>query len=451
MQHDAQGLVITVDSHREAAHAYDHAIDGYTRFRADTAARVNALLAANPEFGMAHVLKGYFAMAALNGALVPQAREALASARRHVAHATHREQAHAEALAHWMEGDLEHAISTWEQILESHPRDLLAFRLHHGNSFAIGRPERMLSAAEHILPHWCADVPGYFAILACRAFAHEECGQYLAAEAAGRAALALEPGDLWATHAVTHVMEMQGRRSEGIAFLEGLEPHWDAANNLKHHLWWHRALFHLERREFDTVLDLYDRRFRDLSSPLVTAMPDLYNDVLNATSMLFRLELRGVPAGGRWTELADKAEARIGDCLATFTLPHWMMALTGAGRWDAAQRLLDAVRDAARNTRNGHGQILRDAAAPACEAVLAHRRGDHAAAVAAMRPALGLLQHLGGSHAQRDVLEQLFVDSAMRAGLDDDVRLVLERVAGRHPVPPERRIGYAEAARRVVH
>jgi hypothetical protein len=68
-----------------------------------------------------------------------------------------------------------------------------------------------------------------------------------------------------------------------------------------------------------------------------------------------------------------------------------------------------------------------------------------------MRPALGLLQHLGGSHAQRDVLEQLFVDSAMRAGLDDDVRLVLERVAGRHPVPPERRIGYAEAARRVVH
>ncbi len=58
---------------------------------------------------------------------------------------------------------------------------------------------------------------------------------------------------------------------------------------------------------------------------------------------------------------------------------------------------------------------------------------------------------MGGSHAQREVLEQLFLDAAMKAGLDDDARMLLERVAGRHPVPPERRIGYAEAARLVTH
>ena len=111
-----------------------------------------------------------------------------------------------------------------------------------------------------------------------------------------------------------------------------------------HHLWWHRALFHLERREFDAVLDLYDQRFRNLASPLTQAQPDLYIDVQNAASMLFRLELLGIDVGDRWNEIADKAEARIGDCLSAFTLPHWMMALAAAGRDDAARRMLDGMR-----------------------------------------------------------------------------------------------------------
>ena len=86
-------------------------------------------------------------------------------------------------------------------------------------------------------------------------------------------------------------------------------------------------MFHLEQREFDAVLDLYDRRFRNLVSPLNQALPDLYIDVQNAASMLFRLERQGVDIGDRWIEIADKAEPRIGDCLSAFTLPHWMMAL----------------------------------------------------------------------------------------------------------------------------
>jgi hypothetical protein len=66
-----------------------------------------------------------------------------------------------------------------------------------------------------------------------------------------------------------------------------------------------------------------------------------------------------------------------------------------------------------------------------------------------MRPALGGLYELGGSHAQQDVLEQLFLDCAVKAGMEADARMLLERVAGRCPAPPERRIGYAAAARSV--
>jgi hypothetical protein len=63
-----------------------------------------------------------------------------------------------------------------------------------------------------------------------------------------------------------------------------------------------------------------------------------------------------------------------------------------------------------------------------------------------MRPALAGMYRLGGSHAQQDVLEQLFLDAAMRAEQHDDARLLLERVAGRRPVPLPRQVGYSAAA-----
>jgi hypothetical protein len=244
---------------------------------------------------------------------------------------------------------------------------------------------------------------------------------------------------------------MQGRRGEGIAWIASLEKHWEGGNNIMHHLWWHRAMYHLERREHDQVLALYDTGFRNLASPVTQQQPDLYIDVQNAASMLFRLALHGVDGGARWQELADKAEVRIGDCLSAFTLPHWMMALAATGRWAAAQRMLEAMRDFAGANAGTTAPLVRDYALPVAEAVLRHARGDFAGAVAVMRPAVGGMYRLGGSHAQQDVFEQLFLHSAMQAGLAEDARLLLERVAGRHPVPPARRVGYAEAARSISH
>ena len=166
------------------------------------------------------------------------------------------------------------------------------------------------------------------------------CGYYLEAEQAGREAIRRDPTDLWAAHGVAHVLEMTGRRREGIAWVDGLRPRWEGGNNLKHHLWWHQALYHLELGDMAKVLSLYDDGFRDLASPLTEGVPDLYIDVQNAASMLYRLGRLGVDVGDRWVELADKAEARIGDCLSVFTLPHWMMALVATGRDEAAEAML---------------------------------------------------------------------------------------------------------------
>jgi hypothetical protein len=201
-------------------------------------------------------------------------------------------------------------------------------------------------------------------------------------------------------------------------------------------------MYHLELGDFAKVLSLYDAGFRDLASPLTGMAPDLYIDVQNAASMLFRLGRHGVDVGDRWTEIADKAEARVGDCQSAFTLPHWMMALAATGRDTAARSMLSAMSDFAGGAQP-IARLVREIALPVTQAVLANGQGRHAQALALMRPVLGQMHRIGGSHAQQDVLEQVFMDSAMKAGAEADIRMMIERVSGRYPIPPARRRGYA--------
>jgi tetratricopeptide (TPR) repeat protein len=448
MQHDVRGLAISTVSAKAAA-AFDHLVTGYLTYRADTPARLTAALEADPDFALAHCMQGYFAMLAFKQAVVPVAVQAADIAQSLAAGATPRERSHIAALTAWTEGELDRAIALWESILRSHPHDVVAFRLAHFVNFWLGRPQDMVASVERVTPAWSEDIPGYASILGCRCFAQEQAGNPLAAEPSGRRAIELDPGDLWAAHAVAHVLESQGRRSEGIQWLTTLAPQWAGSHNLQHHLWWHCALFTLEYSDYATVLELYDTRFRNLTAPLTLASPDVYIDVQNAVSMLFRLQRLGVDVGNRWEELADKAEARIGDCLSAFTLPHWLMALTATGRTAAAERMIEAMRSFA-NGRGTLPPVVRDYVLPIAEAQLAHAAGRHAEAVALMRPAIGGMYRLGGSHAQQDVLEQLFVDAALKAGSTADIRLALERVAGRRAIPPERFIGWREAAKQVT-
>lgn len=448
MHVDARGLPITIAS-AEAAAAYDRLVAGYLRFRADTPARLDALLEADPGFALAHCMRGYFAMLAFKQAVVPVAVDAARTAQSLAAGATPRERSHVAALTAWSAGELDRAIALWEAILRDHPHDVVAFRLAHFVNFWLGRPQDMVASVERVIPAWSDDIPGHSSILACRCFAQEEAGNYLGAEPSGRRAIELDPGDLWAAHAVAHVLEMQGRRSEGIQWLTTLAPNWGGSHNLQHHLWWHCALFKLEYGDTAAVLELYDTRFRDLSAPLTVASPDVYIDVQNAASMLFRLQRLGVDVGNRWEELADKAEARIGDCQSAFTLPHWLMALLATGRMAAARRMVEAMRAFA-DGRGTVPPIVRDYVLPIAEAQLASAAGRHAEAVALMRPAIGGMYRMGGSHAQQDVLEQIFVDAALKAGSTADIRLALERVAGRRAIPPERFVGWREAVHRAA-
>jgi hypothetical protein len=159
MHRDTRGLPLTISGAKAAA-AYDNLVTGYLTYRADTPARLTALLEAAPDFALAHCMQGYFAMLGFKQAMVPIAVESARTAQSLAASATPRERDHIAALTAWSEGQLDRAIAIWESILRAHPHDAVAFRLAHFVNFWLGRPLDMVASVERVLPISGPSLPG---------------------------------------------------------------------------------------------------------------------------------------------------------------------------------------------------------------------------------------------------------------------------------------------------
>lgn len=424
---DPRGLVITTDS-EAAANALNNAIADFMDWRTATMHHIKAALEADPEFPLAHALKGIFTFGLRQPALHVSAAKSLAVAKLGADAVTARERVYIDALEDMLAGDLTGAVSQFESNIEAYPLDLLAIRLVQLELFWIGEARWTRDIGERAAASWTPDVPGYSAFLSVRAFNLEEVGEYEDAERYGREAIDLDPRDCWGAHAVAHVMEMQGRHEDGVAWLEGLKDNWVGANHIVHHLWWHCALFRVERGDYDAGLELYDSYIRDPGSPLIQAVPDFYLDIQNTAALLLRLELRGIDVGDRWQPIADLAGERIGNNTSPFTSAHCAVALAAAERADELVRLIDEMESFAAADTATLGSRFRAAAIPASRAAAAHRRGDHEMVVEILFPVRRSLWQMGGSHAQRDIFFQMLADSARHIGRADILRILVDDI-----------------------
>jgi tetratricopeptide (TPR) repeat protein len=413
MHTDRRGLTVTAAS-ADAAARYDRVVDGYLAFSRDTGTYLKEALAADPAMPLALCLRGYFFKLFCTPAFeqrAAQSRKAAEDAAEQ-AGATPRERLHIAALGAWCAGEFEQTTALLEQILLEHPRDIVAHKIAHFLYFYMGDAERSRDSVARTLHAWDESIPGYGYMLGMHAFGLEESGCYREAERTGRRAVEINAGDAWAVHAVAHVMEMEGRHREGIAWTSAGEKAWEGCNNFRFHVWWHRALFLLELGQYDAVLDLYDRRFR--AEPT-----DEYLDIVNATAMLWRLEDEGVNVGMRWAELGERSVGRKDDHLLAFVDAHFMMALAATGRDADARAMLASM---AKTPVGTEAAVFREIGLPLCEALLAYRRGEHGRAVDLLLPIRYGVKRLGGSHAQRDLFARLLIEAAIRAG-----RLTLAR------------------------
>jgi hypothetical protein len=75
-----------------------------------------------------------------------------------------------------------------------------------------------------------------------------------------------------------------------------------------------------------------------------------------------------------------------------------------------------------------------EVALPIAQGMVAHAQGHWSAAVADLGTALPNMQAIGGSHAQRDVFVQVYLDALMRSGETTLARHLIEKRMGRQKI-----------------
>jgi hypothetical protein len=96
---------------------------------------------------------------------------------------------------------------------------------------------------------------------------------------------------------------------------------------------------------------------------------------------------------------------------------HGVMAMVGAGRTAEARAAIARLEAYARVPGDGTNVMMTaEIGLPASRAVLAWSEGRHDDVVRELEPIRFVLNHFGGSHAQRDALQRTLVDSALRSG-----------------------------------
>jgi hypothetical protein len=432
---DRHGNAVSMND-RAAVARLDAAAETMLGYRADPLAAVDALLAEHPDFAMAHAFRAGLMVMSMERAAVPEAEAAIAAAWT-LPRLTDRERDHLAAAQSWCEGDFATSHARYASLAAAHPRDLFALQVAHQLDFFLGDAAGLRDRPAAAMRAWREGEAGFSWLLGMQAFGLEETGAYEAAEDAGRWALALQPRDAWAVHAVAHVMEMQGRDLEGVAFLAQREDDWAPAALLAVHNWWHQALFHLERGEFARVLRIYDEAVaRGVAAG--AAQPAI--ELVDASAMLWRLLLRGADTGQRFAALSAAWERNGGEGFYAFSDLHALMAHLGAGRQDMAASVVGAMRRATIG-QGTNARLTREVGLPLAEGFFAFARGDWQRAAALIAPVRGRAGAFGGSNAQRDVIALTLAEAALR-GRDHGLArgLAAERVAAKPESPLARAI-----------
>jgi tetratricopeptide (TPR) repeat protein len=391
-----------------AAEIYSRAQRAFNNYRGDPVAIIDQALAANPQFVMAHLFRAHMHLALWERRAAAEVSKTLATLDESNYPMNEREQQHAAALKHWANGHWDEARSALDRLNADYPRDMLALQVGHLCDFFHGDRDNLRARVARALPHWSAADHGYSYLLGWHAFGLEESGQYALAEETGRHALELDANDCWAHHAVTHVMEMQGRQREGIAFMEAREGSWAQTDNeFQFHNWWHKALFHLDQGDVDAALAIYDKRI--CSEPC-----DLQMVMLDATALLWRMHLQRVDMKPRWLELGPLYSADDEAGFYAFNDMHAVMALVASDDHDAVNERVETAR-AIMATDSTAGFMLRGGAFSVLCGFAKFGRGDYVAAIEHLLPVRYRAHIFGGSHAQRDIIHRTLIEAAIRS------------------------------------
>jgi tetratricopeptide (TPR) repeat protein len=430
MIQDAQGQQLSGATTASVA-AYDQAVRAFNLVHGDSIGLFDTARQAAPGFAMAYLGEAWVHALANDPGLLTQAKILVETAR--PLNLNERERAHLAALSHLVQGARAAAVAVLDRHLMHYPYDVVA---HQGAALIdgfLGRFPWVRDRSARALPLWSKDQPGYGTLLAMHGFGLEEAGDYARAEDESRAAAELEPFSFWPHHTVAHVMEMTGRPEDGLGWMAAREALWSTPGHMNQvHIWWHKALFHLELGQYDAALALYDGPMRATQRPVALSLT-------NATALLWRLDTLGCDIGDRWQEQAALWQGHADGKRLVFGDIHAAMAELRSGQEALVERRRAAMGETAASSAEAAG-LYRTVGIPIVEGLAAFHRGAYAEAVELLLPVRFDLWQIGGSHAQRDVVDWTLTEAAIRAGQRDvALSLAHERLATRPRSAPNRR------------
>ncbi|XP_003420942.1 tetratricopeptide repeat protein 38 [Loxodonta africana] len=411
------GLPLSTTSN-EACKLFDATLTQYVKWTNDKTLGgldgcLSKLKEADPTFTMGHVIANGLLLIGTGTSvrLDPELAQALKTMveMSEAQPLTQRERLHVSAVEMFAEGNFLKACDLWEQILRDHPTDMLALKFSHDAYFYLGFQEQMRDSVARVYPFWTPDIPLSSYVKGIYSFGLMETNFYDQAEKLAKEALSLNPTDAWSVHTIAHIHEMKAEIKDGLEFMQRSEPNWKDSDMLACHNYWHWALYLIEKGDYEAALTIYDNHILPSLQTSGTML-----DVVDSCSMLYRLQLEGVPVGERWQDVLPVTQKHSRDHVLLFNDAHFLMASLGARDTRTTQELLSTLQEASESPGgNYQHRLARDVGVPLCQALVEAESGNADRAVELLLPIRYRLIQIGGSNAQRDVFSQLLIHAAL--------------------------------------
>ncbi|MBN8927561.1 MAG: tetratricopeptide repeat protein [Rhodospirillales bacterium] len=428
---DRRGLPLSTISDL-AAERYREGVDLLLSAWPGADEALDAAIAADPDFALAHAARARLHAIRAEG---ERARACIATATEVVArNGTDRERSHVEVLSFAIKGPPPRALTAALAHADTWPRDVLILGLPLGafGLFAFsGMPDHdqaRVDLCDRHARHLDAD-DWWF--LTYRGWAHVENGAVTQGRALIQRGFDQRPANANAAHALSHAMHESGAGEEAEALVADWLPTYDRTGTLHGHLSWHAALAALDRGDTERALGLYAAHVQPAVS---AAMP--VNVVTDSASFLWRLQAYGhaVPPG-LWEAAAAYARQAFPRASLPFVDVHMAILDAATGDREAVARRAGALSDLLDSGRLPAGPV-----APAiCQAALAFAEGDHAGCVRLLEPLAADVVRIGGSGAQREMLEEMHLLALMRSGEAAKAHALLDRRLHRRPTARDAR------------
>jgi hypothetical protein len=421
---DRCGLPISTAS-EAAARAYREGVDLLLAGWTGTAEALEHAIEADPDFALAHIARARLHSFYQQGDL---ARKKAGLARELVARrGTMRERSHVETLALAIEGRLPEALAATLKHVETWPRDAVVLALPLGafGLFAFSGMADHDRARQDLCERVAHHYGGDWWFLTLYGWAITENGDVARGRAMTERGFGLRRDNAHAAHAVLHAMFEDGSTDEADRLVESWIPTYGRDGILHGHIRWHQALGALEHGDAARALEIY----ADVLRPQVSQAPPL-NLISDGASLLWRLAAYGhaVPKEF-WTEADTSAQKLFPKSGLPFADVHMALFAAATQNREALATRLGAIEQ-----RLADGKLAAGPVVPAIfRAITAFADGDFAACIAALSPLLGDVVRIGGSHAQRELIEDTFIVALMRGGDLPRARAMLDARLHRRP------------------